>query len=242
MKSETKRPVGRPPNRKIARLMERQGISRATAYRKMKKPGMRIQSTRAMSDRGLDPYFTCPEATVSLMYLERAYLPPVILDPCAGNGAITRLLTQFGYETHANDIKDYGLERCSIGDYMTYETPPWIEGIVTNPPFKKALEFAQKALDESGYVAFLVRSNFLIEAASRDAFFEQHPPARVYHFSQRLPSMHILDWAGPRAGNQTPYSWAVWDRRAKRVELPLRFRWRPIWDEYSSGRLELGPM
>jgi hypothetical protein len=118
---------------------------------------------------------------------------------------------------------------------------PGIEGIVTNPPFKLGLKFLQKALGEAGYVAFLVRSNFLIEAAGRDAFFEEHPPVRVYHSSQRLPRMHHIGWTGKRSSSQTPYSWAIWDRRANHVEVPRRFRWKDIMQEYQAGRLELGP-
>jgi hypothetical protein len=222
--------------------MKRHGCSRSTAYLiAAGKPRMRIQSSRAMSERGLDPYFTCPEATISLLYLERAYLPRAILDPCAGDGAITKLMAQHGYETYANDIEDYGLEGCSIGNYLATQPLPLTEGIVTNPPYKLAVEFLLKAIGEADYVALLVRSMFLIEAESRDAFFEEHPPVRVYHSSQRLPRMHHIGWTGRRSSSQTPYSWAVWDRRANHVELPRRYRWRDIWTEYQAGRLDLGP-
>ena len=239
MKSGTK--VGRPRNPKIARLMQRHNCSRTTAYRKMNKPRLRMQSAHRDAGRGLDPYFTCPEAIISLMALERAYLPRVLLDPCAGDGAFTRLMARHGYETYANDIKDYELAGCAIGDYLTMPPVPKGEGVVTNPPYKKALEFLCKAVGETEYVAFLLRANFLVEAAGRDAFFEQHPPARTYYSSQRLPMMHRLGWTGKRSTSNTPYVLAVWDRRANRVEPPRRFRWRDILAEYKSGRLVLGP-
>jgi hypothetical protein len=171
-----------------------------------------------------------------LLALKQLYLPRVILDPCAGSGAITRLMASFGYETHANNIFDYGLADCTIGNYLTLEPLPGIEGIVTNPPYK-----ARKALDEAEYAAFLLRSMWLIEAEHRGGFLEAHPPARVYHSSQRLPRMHHIGYTGVRSTSQTPYSWAVWDRRANRPELPQRYRWRDIWREYEAGRLDLGP-
>ena len=238
----TKKPVGRPRNLKIVRLMKQHGCSRMTAYRKLNKQRLRIQSKHSNADRGLDPYFTCPEAIISLMALERAYLPRVLLDPCAGDGAFTRLMAWHGYETYANDIKDYGLAGCAIGDYLTVPPVPKVEGIVTNPPFSKALEFLRKAISEADYVAFLLRANFLVEAAGRDAFFEQQPPARTYYSSQRFPMMHRLGWTGKRSTSNTPFAWAVWDRRANRVEPPRRFRWRDILAEYESGRLKLGPL
>lgn len=221
--------------------MEQHDCSRRTAYRKLNKRSARIQSKHSNADRDLDAYFTPAEAVIALMALERAWLPRVILDPCAGDGAFTRLMAQHGYETHANDIKDYGLAGCTIGDYLTMPPIPGVEGVVTNPPFQWALEFLRKALAEADYVAFLIRAAFLIEAQGRDAFFEQHPPARVYYSSQRLPMMHRYGWTGRRSTSNTPYAFAVWDRRANALSPPRRFQWRPIWAEHEAGRLELGP-
>ena len=189
---------------------------------------MRIQSTHSDDDRGLDPYFTCPEATLSLLHLERAYLPHRLWDPCAGDGAITRLLSEHGFSVYASDIFDYGLPGCAIADFRTIPVPPGVEGIITNPPFKLALTFLQRAVREVGYVAFLLRSNFLVEGAGRDAFLYAHPPVRTYYSTQRFPMMHRHGWTGKRSTSNTPYSWTVWDRHATRVMPPQRFRWKEL--------------
>jgi hypothetical protein len=205
------------------------------------RPKRSMQSTRSAAERGLDAYFTCPQAVICLLHLERAYLPRVILDPCAGAGAFTTLMAQHGYETYANDIKDYGLEGCSISDYLTMAPLPGIEGIATNPPYKKAVEFLQKALCEVGYVALLLRSMWLADADGRDDLLERHPAARTYHL-KRLPMMHRHDWAGNRSSSSVPHSLVVWDCRAKKPEPPVRVRWRDHWANYQAGRLDLGPM
>jgi hypothetical protein len=237
-----KRPVGRPPNLKIARYMKRHGVARSTAYLRTSKPRLRAQSAHSMDERGLDAYFSPPEAVIAFLYLERAYLPRVILDPCAGKGAFTTLMAQFGYETHANDIFNYGLEGCSISDYLTMEPFPGIEAIATKPPYAKAVEFLKKALGECGYVAFLLRSMWLADADGRDDLLERHPPVRTYHL-KRLPMMHRLGYPGPRTkSSNVPHSLMVWDRRANHIEPPRRVRWREIWREYEAGRLELGPI
>jgi hypothetical protein len=233
-----RRKVGRPPKGKRAMTpTERQQRWRAGK----KKARLRIQSKHSNADRDLDAYFTPAEAVIAVMALERARLPRVIFDPCAGDGAFTRLMAEHGYETHANDIRDYGLAGCTIGDYLAMPPIPGVEGVVTNPPFRWALEFLRKAVAETSYVGALLRANFLIEAAGRDAFFAEHPPARVYYSSQRLPMMHRYGWTGNRSTSNTPYAFAVWDRRANHVEPPQRFRWRAILAEYEAGRLELGP-
>jgi hypothetical protein len=222
--------------------MARCGVSRATAYRlAARKQRLRMQSARSLDERGLDAYFTPPEAIVCLMALERAFLPRVVLDPCAGQGAFTTLMAQHGYETHANDIRDYGLAGCSIADYLTAPPLPGIEGVATNPPYAKAAEFLRKALGECGYVAFLLRSMWLADADGRDDLLERCPPMRIYHL-KRLPMMHRFGWTGKTSTSNTPHSLVVWDAHANRVEPPRRIRWRDIWAEYQTGRLELGPV
>jgi hypothetical protein len=59
---------------------------RIRASRKTLKPEarpVRIQSTHRHADRGLDPYWTPPEATRSLLALEAAHLPCHIWEPWA---------------------------------------------------------------------------------------------------------------------------------------------------------------
>lgn len=202
---------------------ERQRRWRAGLKRKL-----RIQSQHTAAERKLDAYFTCPEAVVCLLWLERSHLPRRIWEPAAGGGAIVQPLRRAGCTVIASDIKDYGLPGCLIADYFTLAPPPGIEGIITNPPYLAAQRFAEKALQEAPYVALLVRSNFIVEGGRRDAFLEAHPPARVWHSSQRLPMMHRHGWTGRRSTSNTPYSWVVWDRAAEQPALPRRFKWREI--------------
>ena len=72
-------------------------------------------------------------------------------------------------------------------------------GIVTNPPYRLALEFVQRALsDGSTYSAFLLRLNWL-ESMRRKSFFEANPPSRLHIFSRRLPMSNRLGWTGKEA-------------------------------------------
>jgi hypothetical protein len=190
---------------------------------------MRIQS-RNVHDDGLDdldPYFTCPEAIASLIVLEGNRLPERLWEPAAGDGAIVHPLRKTGRLVTASDIHDYGLEGCALHDYLTADPPPGIQGIVTNPPYRHALQFAQKALGEVPYVAFLVRSNFDIEGVKRIGFRIRHPPTRIWRSARRLPMMHRYGWTGNRAPSNTPHCWLVWKRGAPR-EFPQDFDWREL--------------
>jgi hypothetical protein len=125
----------------------------------------------------------------------------------------------------ASDVHDYGFEGCAIYDYLTADPPPGIQGIVTNPPYKRAQEFAEKALSEVDYVALLVRSNFYVEGVKRMAFRARHPPTRIWQSARRLPMMHRYGWTGPQASSNTPHCWLVWDHESPR-EFPQDFDWQ----------------
>jgi hypothetical protein len=111
---------------------------------------VRIQSTHKQTDRGLDAYWTCPEAIETLILLEGGRIPLRIWEPAAGNGAIVLPLRSTGRIVMASDIHDYGLPGCHIMDYLSAPSPPagWTDGIVTNPPYGLAQEFAAKAIGE----------------------------------------------------------------------------------------------
>ena len=110
---------------------------------------MLIQSSHSYLDRGLDPYFTPPAATFSLLAIEK--LPHRIWEPAAGNGAISSILA-LTHQVYPSDIADYGNPEIHTGiDYLNTDLsfpPDDLVGIVTNPPFKLALQFIQKSLTE----------------------------------------------------------------------------------------------
>jgi len=187
---------------------------------------MRIQSSHDHAARGLDAYFSPPEAVASLIGIEAARLPKRILEPAAGDGAIVRPLREAGHTVIATDIADYGLDDCKTGvDYLKAKPIAGVGGVVTNPPYKLAVQFAQKAIREAPYLALLLRTNFL-ESTSRLRFFREHQPARIWISSRRLPMMHRLGWTGPRAPSNTCFAWFVWDVKAAEKCIVDWFDWR----------------
>ena len=179
---------------------------------KFESDRMRIQSSHPQDARGLDPYFTPVEAVLALLDIEPS-IPKRVLEPAAGDGAIVRPVRAAGFYVVAQDIRDYGLADCTIADYLTTPIPTGSFGaVVTNPPFKRAEEFARKAITEVPYTALLLRTNFL-ESNSRLPFFRRSLPTRVWISSRRLPMMHRHGWDGPKAPSNTCYAWFIWDRR-----------------------------
>lgn len=199
---------------------------------------MRIQSSHHHADRGLDPYFSPPEAAWSLLHLETENLPDVIWEPAAGDGALVIPFQKAGFTMLASDLVDYGLHGCISGlDYLTAEPMPEAKGIVTYPPYRLAVKFAEKALKETPYVALLLRTNFL-ESTSRMPFFQKHPPARIWISSRRLPMMHTHGWQGPQATNNTCFAWFIWDERSEQKRVVDWFDWKEITRTVGHGLFE----
>lgn len=193
---------------------------------------MRMQSSHSDSDRGLDAYFTPIEAVLSLIEIEKPFLAPdrVIWEPACGDGAIVNPFREAGFQVFGSDIYDYCDGKFPIMDYLTAPKHPRIGAVITNPPFKLAIDFAKKALNEAPYVAFLLRTNWL-ESQERLSFFRQYPFSRIWISSRRLPQMHRFGWDGPEAPSNICYAWFVWDLNS---EDCLKLDWFD-WADFSGS-------
>ena len=132
------------------------------------------------------------------------------LEPACGLGAISEVLIKHGHDVISTDLiaRGYGVGRTDFLLEWRRRAP----NVITNPPYKHALDFAQHALAlADGKVALLLRLAWL-ESHARQAFFASHPPARVWVFSKRLPMMHRYGWTGRKASSAIPHAWFVWSR------------------------------
>lgn len=84
----------------------------------------------------------------------RAEIPPgtSVLEPCAGEGAISDELIKMGYRVTTNDLYQGGY------DYLTAACEATV--IVTNPPFSKWDDFVVKAKKEAQKVMMIGRLNY----------------------------------------------------------------------------------
>lgn len=112
-----------------------------------------------------------------------------VWEPAAGNGKMVTSLKNNGFDVVAySDIVDRGLPNVEIFDFLKAEKKENVDCIFTNPPYSKALEFAEKALsllNDGGYYCFLGRIQFL-EGKKRRELFNKFPPKFVLVFSERV--------------------------------------------------------
>ena len=131
-------------------------------------------SNHTDADRQREDYYaTEPKATEWLCKLER--FDGRILEPSCGEGHMSRVLEAAGYEVVSRDLVDRGYGE--VADFLAIDNLEWDGNIVTNPPYKYAQEFVEKALSiipEGKKVAMFLKLTFL-EGKARRALFRSTP-------------------------------------------------------------------
>lgn len=121
-----------------------------------------------------------------------------ILDPCAGGDPShdmsypKALREYYAIPDNWNGIKTIDIREDSLAEtkcnYIEtkLDYKPFL--IISNPPFNQAMEFIKKALDDvedGGYVAMLLRLNFL-ETKARKDFFDNYMPTWIFVHHKRM--------------------------------------------------------
>ena len=116
----------------------------------------------------------------------------------------------------SNEVYDFlGLDNCS-----------WTGDIITNPPYRLAVDFVYKALrviPGGNKVAMFLRLQFL-EGKSRKDLFARFPPKVIYVSSSRILCAKNGDFARMQAagGSAVAYAWFVW---VKGLRQPTIVKW-----------------
>lgn len=164
-------------------------------------------SNHTKEDRAAHDYYaTEPKAAEMLLDLENFNN---ILEPACGEGHLSRVFDRAGLKVTSSDLIDrsYGQQK----DFFTYEK--WDGDIITNPPYKYALDFVKHALriiPEGNKVAMFLKLQFL-ESKGRKEFFIQQPPKTLYVSSSRIICAKNADFANV-TGSAVAYAWYVWQK------------------------------
>lgn len=163
-----------------------------------------------------DFYATDPKAVEMLLSLEKFNNP--IWEPACGNGHISDVLEKYGYFVRSSDIVKRDYECCDELDFLKYNDI-WCGDIITNPPYKYAKEFVEKALEittDGHKVAMFLKLTFL-ESKKRRELFDKFPPKIIYVSSSRLQSARNGDFEKYKngVGMAVAYAWFIWEKGFK---------------------------
>ena len=157
-----------------------------------------------------DYYATDPRAVE--MLLEKEKFNSIILEPSCGEGHISRVLLDGGYAVKSSDLIDRG-----FGDVKDFfEIDEFNGDIITNPPYKIALDFVKHSLDiipEGNKVAMFLKLQFL-EGKARKEFYKNNPPKKVYVASGRLVCAMNGDFEKYKS-SAVAYAWFIWEKGYK---------------------------
>jgi hypothetical protein len=98
-----------------------------------------------------------------------------------------------------------------IRDFLTYNEPMNTQvDILTNPPYKYAQQFVEKALslqDDGYYTIMYLRIQFL-EGKARYKLFQEYPPKYVYVNSTRRGCSKDNNFSG----GAVCFCWFIWEK------------------------------
>ena len=151
------------------------------------------------------------------LLLAEEHFAPVIWECACGEGHLSKVLEQHGFEVISTDLIYRGFGDPEPLDFLK-ETLDDFEGdIITNPPYKYALEFVEQALNSvqpGRKVAMFLKLQFL-EGKKRKEFFLHNPPKVVYVSSSRLNCAMNGDFEKYPSNNAICYAWFVWEKGFK---------------------------
>jgi hypothetical protein len=169
-----------------------------------KQIGARSKSEREENDF----YATCPKAMELL--LEQESFSPKVWECAVGEWHLADVLIRYGYKTLGTDIVKRTDPRTIELDFLAADVI-WSGDIITNPPYKYALEFTEKALSvlQEGKKLALFLKLIYLEGKRRKQLFEREPFETLYVMSSRINCAKNGDFDAC-SGSAIAFAWYVW--------------------------------
>ncbi|MCR5436203.1 MAG: hypothetical protein K6E97_03960 [Treponema sp.] len=142
-------------------------------------------SNHTDKDRQQDDYYATDPVAIDKLLSAGAEINHKVWECACGEGHLAKRLSEKGFEVKSTDLVNRGFGISGI-DFLN-QSEIFDGDILTNPPYKYAKEFVQKALSllENGHKAFMFLKLTFLESKSRKLMFQKYPPKCVYVFSER---------------------------------------------------------
>ena len=151
-----------------------------------------------------DFYPTPPEATQAL--LDREKFTGNVYECACGNGALSEVLIENGYDVFSSDLIDRGYGKTGV-DFL--KSNKKFDNIITNPPFNLSTEFTIKAFElANNKVAMLNKLSFLEGIKRREKVFNEKKLEKVLVFSRRI---NFIKFTGKTNGLMA-FAWFVFNK------------------------------
>lgn len=172
-------------------------------------------SAHASYQRQPNDYYATDPKAMELLLAEESF-SPVVWECACGEGHLGKVLEAHGHNVIGTDLVYRGYGEENPVDFLLTEMRDFEGDIITNPPYKYAFEFVQKAIEivrPGNKVAMFLKLQFL-ESKARKQFFLNNPPKTVYVSSSRLICAMNGDFE-KYTSSAIVYAWFVWKKGHK---------------------------
>lgn len=161
-----------------------------------------------------DYYATDPVAAEWLLKIENIPTNKPIWECASGEDHLANIFRENGYKVRSTDL----IKRLDTTEELDFlkQNETWNGTIITNPPYKYALEFVQKSLEtvtEGNKVGMFLKLTFL-EGKKRKEFFKKYPPKTIWVSSSRLMCAKNGNFKEmvESGGSAAAYAWFIWEK------------------------------
>ena len=139
-----------------------------------------------------------------------------IWECCNGLSHLSNRLKEKGYKVRKSDIIRYSYDT-EIIDFLQCKER-WNGDIITNPPYKDAQKFIEKAIqviNDGNRIAMYLKINFLA-TQRRKKLFQDYPPKTIYVMCKRYSCAKNGDFETYNNG-AVDYCWIIWEKGYKGI-------------------------
>ena len=177
------------------------------------KSGLMLAANPNAERKKNDFYATNPHALEIAMPIFKDILHKNVWECACGQGHLSEVLTEFGYNVKSTDLIDRGYGK--VQDFLKCKDK-FKGDILTNPPFKLAKNFIEKSfelIEDGRYAIFFLKIQFL-ESKSRKELFTKYPLKYLIVNSERQQCAKEGDFEKYKATTQC-YCWYIFQKGYK---------------------------
>ncbi len=169
-------------------------------------------SNHAIGDREQHDYYATDPKAIPILFNEETFTN--VWECACGEGWLSNEIQKYGVLKRSSDLVNRGYGEVGV-DFLSIDNMSWDGDIITNPPYRYAQEFVEKALQiipTGNKVAMFLKLQFM-EGQKRKVMFKNYPPKTIYVSSSRIKC--YKNGNNDYKNSAIAYAWYVWEKGYK---------------------------
>lgn len=176
-------------------------------------------SNHSDKDRELNDFYATDPKSLKIflnkLSKDNIKLHKYIWECACGEGHLSKVLLENNYNVYSSDLINRGYGESGI-DFLKFKDEHIKKDILTNPPYKYALEFVEKALDiiDDGYYVVMYLKIQFLEGKKRTRLYKNKNLKYVYVNSERQICAINGNFKDIKS-SASCYCWFIWEKGYK---------------------------